>query len=756
MMLKIYIENELIDLFETETIELNSSVANTEDISKINTDYTKTFTVPASDRNNRIFKNYYNADIDNTFDARTKKDARIELDGFPFRTGKMRLEKVQVKSGQPTAYTINFWGNLVSVKTLIKDDELTSLDLSAYNHTYNYSNVANGLENGLFGKDIIYTLMSQNKQYMYSSDPSDNTNTDKLVNIAYNGEDRGVLWSDLKPSIRLTSIIEAIEQKYGFNFSDDFFGREEFVNLYMWLNNTEGTLFTEQEINWTAGSATDFGLNLGTNEWVVNSYSSISPTITNMLYRIQVNADTGFEGVPYKIIVKNNGVVYQTVEATGDFTMDFAQAPDTPFNVKFYVASSANFDYSASLLIRAQSSLGSIDRSATSPISSIIDTFDVSPALPKMKTIDFLKGLFNMFKLVAIPDEKGNIYVNTIDDYYLEGNIYDITKYIDFETYDVERSKIFSTINYKFQSPTTILNMQFEKNTGIAYGDELLSLADDNGEPLDGDTLEITLPFEQVLYERLTDLFTNVKSNVQYGLITDESIEPANPKAVIFYNNIVSLGTSPISVLNSSNNSVEFDETINTPSHTLGFSSPNFSVLWGVEFSTWNSVAIQNTLFGNYWDNYISSIFNIKRRNFKFKAVLPVSLLTKLSLNDVLFIKDRYYRINDFTVDLTTRGATLNLMNTFENNFGIFAPSQSRIFLNSFGQTYGVYVSNAGTMTFTKIDGGFGTSWATVTQSGKNIIITVPSNTTGIERDMNIEVENETGKTFTLYLNQQA
>lgn len=752
MNLKIYIENELLDLFDRQVVELNSSIANTDDISKINTDYTKTFTVPSSDNNDRIFKHYYNADIDNTFDARTKKNGRIELDGFPFRTGKIRLEKVLVKSGEPSAYTIIFWGNLVNFKNLIKDDELSSLDFSEFDHTYNFTNVFNGLSNGLFDDNIIYTLMSQNKQFKYSSDPSDDTNTDMLVNIAYNGENRGILWSDLKPSIRIYEIIKAIEAKYGFTFSEDFFGRIEFKELYLWLNNTEGTLYTEQLINWTSGSATDFGLNLATDEWVVNDYSG---SITNLLYRLTITPSAGFEGVPYKIITKRNGVVYQTIEATGTFTTEFTQAPDTPFVVKFYVSSAANFTYSASTLMRGNTIFGGhIDRSAVNSTQSIIDTFDVAPAMPKIKIIDFLKALFNMFKLVAIPDEFGNVYVNTIDSWYLEGNIYDITKWVDFESYDVERGKIFSNINYKYQEPTTLLNMQFKKNTGIGYGDELLSLTDDEGEPLDGDNMDITLPFENVLYERLTDEFTNALSNVQYGLITDESISPANPKAVIFYKNNVDLSSTPISIIGGDSSPVELDGNINTPSHTLGFDAPQFSILWGEEFSTWNAVLISGTLFSNYWYNYITSIFNIKRRNFKFKAQLPTWLLTKLKLNDVVFIKERYYRINDFTVDLVSGKSSLNLINTFENNFGIFSPSQSKVFLNVLAQSYSIYVSNGSVMNFSKTDLGHGTSWATLSQSGNNMVITVTANVTTEIRDMYITVDNGAGKSFEVYLNQ--
>lgn len=753
MRTKIYIENQLIDLFKDETISLNSSVANVADISKVNTDFTSVFTVPASDTNNRIFKHYYNCDIDNTFDARIKKNAYIEIDGFPFRNGKMRLEKVIVKNGVPSSYTIEFWGTLVNLKAIIKEDTLNKLDLSAYNHIYNYSSVASGLTVGLFDRDVIYTLLSQRRQFMYSSNPTDNTDTDKLVNIAYNGEDRGVVWSDLKPSIRLLAIIEAIEAKYGLTFSRDFFGRNEFKEAYMWLNNTEGSNYTEQLVNWTSGNATDLGLNLTTDTWSIGGYSG---SLNLIKYRLEITPQTGYENVPYRIIAKNGEQLLLSQDATGDYTTEFLTPIDPPFAIKFYVSAAASFEYEADLLLRASidGPIGYFDRSAHANSSTLIDTFDVAQSLPNMKIIDFLKGLINALKLVIIPNAQNDVYVNNIDDYYKEGQIYDITKWVDSEQHDVSRGKLFNPISFKFQEPTTILNMQFKKIYGIAYGDETLELSDDEGEPLDGEALEIMLPFEQVVYERLTDIYTNLYTNIQYGLILDDKLEPANPKALLFYNNRVSVAGKPFSLMDNSGNTNEVSAIINTPAHSLGFDNPQHTLLWSEELSTWNQAAMQNNLYTNYWQRYISSIFNIKKRNFKFKAILPTELLTKLDLNDVLYIKDRYYRINDFTVNLTTGEATLNLMNTFETNFGLFQPSQSKVLLTSIAQVYGVHVSNGVVMNITKQDIGQGTDWATITQSGYNLIIEVTENTGEQSRAMFINVNNGAGKSFQIYLTQ--
>lgn len=760
MVTKIYIEGNLIDLYKDETMELNSSIANTDDITKINSDYTKTFTVPASDNNNAIFKHYYNADIDNTFDARTKKKAYIELDGLPFRTGKIRLEKVSVKSGKASSYTINFWGDLVNFKDLIKDDELTSLDLSVYDHEYNSDNVKDGLVNGLFGGDIVYNLFSKKRQFLYDETVSNNTDTDSLVNIAYNGNNRGVVWNELTPSIRLLSIIEAIEAKYDFMFSREFFDRGEFTNLYMWANrDKKDKVEVPLKVDFDSGDA-DF-VDLTTDTFTCETYLNSSSDGVRFKWRFSLTPSLGFETVPYTVNVYNNGVqIYQqsfTGAITG-YSGTLETSELTEHNLTFFISSTETFSFNSSLSQERQERAGGwitsgfFDTEASE--QTILNSFLVSNNLPKIKIIEFLKGLFGMFKLVAIPQPDGTVYINNIDNYYTEGSLYDITNYVDFESYDVERGKINNQIDFKYQDPTTILNKQFKENTGIGYGDELLSLADDEGVPLDGEKLELTLPFEQIVFERLTDLQSGDLSNIQYGLIVDEKLETVNPKPIIFYNNLVQLGTNKLSFINDVGTAEEINTTVNTPAHTLGFDNPAYSTLWGVEFSTWDYVAINGTLFYNYWRSYITSIFNIKKRKFKFKAFLPVWLLTKLQLNDILFIKERYYRINDFTVDLLTGEATLNLNNTFETNFGLFQPSQTSVYLNYKAQSYNVFVSNGSVMNIALENIGFGTSWATVIQSGSNIVITVTENVLTQNRDLFINVDNGSGKSFQIYLNQ--
>jgi hypothetical protein len=61
----LYVNGFRLDLFDDEEITINLSVQNVQDISKVFTDFTQGFTVPASPRNNEILQHYYNSNITN-------------------------------------------------------------------------------------------------------------------------------------------------------------------------------------------------------------------------------------------------------------------------------------------------------------------------------------------------------------------------------------------------------------------------------------------------------------------------------------------------------------------------------------------------------------------------------------------------------------------------------------------------------------------------------------------------------------------
>lgn len=734
MMLKIYIENDLLDLFDDESIELNSSIANVNDITKNTTDYAKSFTVPATTINNRIFKHYYDANIDNTFDARVKKNARIELD-VQFKFGKIQLEKVILKQGKPYSYSINFLGNLVSLKDKLGNDELSILDFTLLDHDYNSETVKNLLQNN---GDVVYTLLVK-KQFTYN--PLDVTpNTEKLSNIATNGFE----WNLLKPAIKLIKIIEAIETKYEIIFSRDFFGSTEFQNLCLWLNNdatVSGKANNEIIIDFTnSGDITsDWGtLDLIENTLIVNS--------RGVYATIKIIPSAGYENVIYSVERRINGDS-SGVQAKLKGTKETAWRTDQNENKhSWYVSSNQEFKFTSQLILRYIISTG--QRIATFPEQTLLSNFIISNNLPKIKTIDFLKGLFSMFKLVVISDDNENLYIDTINNYYAKGKVWNISRYVKTDTLEVSRGNLLNEISFKFKEPSTILNKQFKKNNGIGYGDAEILMTDNgrkDGKPLEGESLTIELPFEQIVYEKFPD------TNIMYGGIFDDKVEPVNPAPHIFYNVNVFHSGYPIYYINDGGVKELLNTTINTASHSIDFASPQYNLTFGIEFNEWNNIASENTLYSNHYKNYVESIFNIKRRNFKYNAVLPLRILLQLQLNDVLEIKGNYYRIDNFNLNLLTRDVSLNLINAFDTTIGGFNADVNSLIADYTAQTQSISIPNIGNSTVSIDDN----SWLTSTIVGTNVYFDFSENITGFSRFNNAIITNlETLQTINIFITQ--
>lgn len=725
MILKLYIENDLLDLFNDESIELTSSVATITDISKNTTDFVKSFTVPASSNNNKIFKHYYDANIDNAFDARVKILGRIELDGFPFRTGKWGLEKVILKKGKPYSYSINFTGDLISLKDKLGVDELTALDLTEFDHDYNSDVVKVYLQSS---GDMIYNLLVKKQLYYKSSDTT--PNTDKLANIAF-GSSGSLEWDLLKPSIRLIKIIEAIETKYNLTFTRDFFGSVEFQNLYLWINN-DGELKTISDNS----VRIDF-TNTGTITSDFGEMDMAEDTFTAALdyQKIFVNIvpSVGFETVEYSVEFYENGSLTSTqIKQKGTNTMIWGLSPGAKSS--FVVRSNDNFSFSSGLAVSYLSPFGTpASGSATFGTQSFSADFIIKNHLPKIKVIDFLKGLFSMFKLVVVSDDNQNIYVDTIDNYYAKAKLWKVTKYIQTDTQEVSRGNLLNEIKFKFKEPKTILNKQFFKNTGFYYGDEEAKLTDNGlstGKPLEGNPLSIELPFEQVIYERLTDLSDGQETNIMYGAIITETLEPTSIDPHIFYNIRTNLGTKTIRYLNTAGTIETISGNINTPSHSIDFENPQYNLVFGVENNEWTNSSSQNTLYFNHYKNYVESVFNIKSRVFKYKAVFPLRILLQLKLNDILEISNNYYRIDNFNINLITRDVTLNLMNAFDAVINGFTANVNQLSADKTPQTQSISIPNLKNASVTFEDG----TWLTATIIGTNVFFAFDENTTGLTR----------------------
>ena len=87
-----------------------------------------------------------------------------------------------------------------------------------------------------------------------------------------------------------------------------------------------------------------------------------------------------------------------------------------------------------------------------------------------------------------------------------------------------------------------------------------------------------------------------------------------------------------------------------------------YSLNFPEQQSTLTNEVVVNSLYQTYYSNYIGNIFNYRARLIKVSAILPISVLTSLKLNNRVIIRDKRYIINSFTTDLTTGEASFELL----------------------------------------------------------------------------------------------
>ena len=76
---ELVIDGVHVDLFKDEDIILEKSIKDLDDLNAIYGDRTTPFTLPATEKNNALFKHYRRVDINNQLDAARKIQAEIRL-----------------------------------------------------------------------------------------------------------------------------------------------------------------------------------------------------------------------------------------------------------------------------------------------------------------------------------------------------------------------------------------------------------------------------------------------------------------------------------------------------------------------------------------------------------------------------------------------------------------------------------------------------------------------------------------------------
>ena len=681
---------ERLDLFDFEAVELTSTIQDAQDIGEVFTDFSQTFKVPASKRNNKVFTHFYQSDLNTGFDSRIKQRAKLELGGVPFRNGFLSLTESNVKNGKAESYSITFYGAIVSLKEIVGDDELKSLaGLDKFNHEYNLDNVWDGFRIGLGlnssnevvlsgDRDIVYPSISfENDWYYSTSDPigeeddfrqgvSKNLRIDSTTLGQY-----GVNYTELKPAIKVKRIIEAIEQTYStIQFGGGFFESSDFSELYFLLNKNKGDVQNLNDVNESLVDGFTAQSDAGTlTEMIDNSTLVLSGYDFRYIY-LKLNVETA-STEDYTIIIINDGnEVYREIlsennsiplsNRSGRYNVYVASATAITFtklewDVRYEPTDSTPPTFNDK----------TYDTGSRSHFTNTF-TFNIPRQMPKMKTLDFLRGLFKMFNLTAYY-QNGIIVVDTLDDFYSDGDTIDLTKSLDNGEINVKRSKLYSDINFEFSEPKTfgVIN-QNEQNQDNFGNLEFQTLPDGKNSSLafDGTKYEIKLPFEKGFFERMNDqdASTFTLTDFSNGWIVDKNQETTDIAPMLFYNvpTVIDTSTWKFGFVGKNQFILQFNRGSNSNL------SASKSLQFGSEVDEYTGNVNANSLFAIGYQNYVTNLFSINTRILSAEFYLSLDVLTQYKLNDKIRLKGKDYRINSIKSNLNTGKSTLELITSYD------------------------------------------------------------------------------------------
>ena len=692
--LQIYIGSQRLDLFKDESVSVTQTIQNVRNIDKVFTDFSKTFSVPASKKNNKIFKHYYNFDIDQGFDARFRVPGTLEINTAPFKTGKFRLDGVDMKNRKPHTYRITFFGDIVELKDSLGQDKLSALNLNQFDLTYDHDTVKDKLL-AVDGTDIIAPLITHTQRLFYDSRTPDNTD---LGNLHVTNALNGLQWNQLKYAIKVNRIIEQIEEDYDLEFSDDFFKNTNvkvFDDLYLWLHRKSGyvenlsgnTAVFSTQLNFDTGPQFGEWFKLYTSGDASYLVCSVIPEMDpdNNLYDFTLSLETT-SNIPYTFVTTHNGTeIERTIKSSGGnhttcyyeycnpgsfagagvykFFIEATQ-PITFQNMELSVFVDDVYSYGTG---NGQSETWSETNFTT--VSSFL--FNVNKQMPDMKIIDFLNGLFRMFNLTAYIKNGSNIItIQTLEDYYADNpETYNISEFIETDKHTVNNALPYKQITFKYEDTKSFLANKFLQITQTEWG--AIKYKGEEVEAIDGELYEVKAPFGHMQFERLVDpnqFATTPLKNIMYGYSVNESQNAYLGKPLLFYNTRTSSGSISFVDVDEENEPIS-KSTITytqTPSNFLYLeeSPDSTNIHFENEINEWTrEVGGGKTLFQEYYRDYIVDTFNLKRRLTKFTAHLPLKIFSKLKLNDRVVINDKSYTINSITTNLLTGKSELELLN---------------------------------------------------------------------------------------------
>lgn len=661
MNLRIYLteQQQYLDLGNTP-IQFNNSIKNVQEIGVNGAEFSTSFSVDATKKNNSILNHYYRNDIVGGLDARQFIKCKVIHKGKTIKDGGLVIESAKMDKGKCISYELRFFDHVVDFKTKIAQDSLRELELTSSNTKATSAlSLFQDTSGGLF-RDIEYPLGSTKNRLVYDSTSIDNTQLPKTKNICKlllnasttNDDPRYYAMGaeDITPAMRVGKIIDLIEDKYNITINGVL--KQDFVqDLYLWLNRPEkGTDF---RYGWSQGmTSLDGTFDWGSfNNAVFGNIVVDAPT-EDYYFTVKME-DTGVTGATQQLLV--DGKVVGALAQGSGTTSETKLLKESLITTESYAKTTVGISCSPTVTISRYNSDGTLDsthrfNSNNSVLSDV--SIVVKDRMPNIKVIDFFTNLFKMFNIVSeFEDNVLNTYL--YDPWVESGTTIDLSSYIN-GTAEVMPVNKASTINFSFEEGGTAIETAYKQVNARNYGELYYSSNTLEGQRSVGKGEEIKVKSQSMPLEKLLDIRGNQFTDVVAAQWVDLDGNTKGDKPCFTY---VVRGTQNIAFRNASGTistvsqyrmpSNIYSPTTNQPRPTTVTRAGYLGLYFGQELNEHdtNFNFENNGLYNWFYRGYIAKVWDTDNRLVKLTVKNP-RLIEEIKLNDKILINNQYYLIN--------------------------------------------------------------------------------------------------------------
>ena len=698
---------QILDLYEDETIPLTLSVDDFKDVATKTQSYSKAFHLPATKKNNRIFGNLFEITKATglyTFNPYKKTSVMLKENGFIVFEGFLKLIDIVDKKGE-ISYNVNLYSDSVALMDAMKDLTFADLNLSELDHTYNITSIEasqtgalpllNALQADSFAGAAGDTTTSVLKYPFlnWAGSIKRNATSGQVSDGATaNRPSLKRLEDGFRPFINVKYLVDNIFKDAGFTYSSAFFDSSYFSNLYMdfnWGEDPNGSAPLRNDRTRrksTAGATTAIGqtftnipvdqannvANNGTgtggsvalwNNTAYSFFSDVNNLAVTGSYKIQVKNTASVNEWSAELRVckfdSDNNVLEtfeqeKFIEIPAGGVRSISGTYETVMNNGDYIQMEAkDFNSSAKIYvdddINGYSYLSIIYNNNAVQVPTLLDT-----ARGEMVQWDFLKGLFSMFNLITLQDKQNpsNILIEPYNDVFSDDvTTLDWTHKVDVSDIKLKALDLKKRVVFKYEEDEDDYPFGVYKlaTGGYLYGS--LTLDSSQLDLLSGEDEVIASPFAATIMKDLFDDTPELTAPSIYGT-NENHTEFGSIKNLPRILIDTGVYTASDTFYVPAQNGVADDNksTYSMFSHTSAVPASstdddlNFGACQLINPSM--GVSPVNNLYSTYYARYFQELYSPDVRSMTLKVLLTPNDIANFNFYDKVFIKNREYRVD--------------------------------------------------------------------------------------------------------------